>query len=155
MKVFFSRKWSFMNNFFDMGDTKIKITPPCSPRQAGSKYVLFYLERSISKFDLRSGQVKVRSWPKLDQYAHCLKRLDGPRQSFGTICASLSPSCRDLLSKNCLWCHLTSGDFPVTPDRQLHPDLHSWGSSHDPERMGRFWSVYAKWEVFSYFPIGI
>ena len=46
----FSRSWFSLKTFFS-----------CSPRQAGSKYILFDLERSISKFDLRSCQVKVRS----------------------------------------------------------------------------------------------
>ena len=41
-----------------------KMVPSCSPRRAGPKYLLFDLERSIWKFDLRSGQVKGRSWPK-------------------------------------------------------------------------------------------
>ena len=44
-----------------MCDTKMKMAPSCSPRQAGSKHALFYLEMSIWKFDLRSGQVKFRS----------------------------------------------------------------------------------------------
>ena len=36
-------------------------------------------------------------------------------------------SCRDLLAKNSLWPHLTPGDLPVTPDRQLHRDHQRCG----------------------------
>lgn len=53
-----------MNNFFDNRDTKIKKAPSCCARREGSENVPFDLERSISKNDLRSGQVKVRSLPK-------------------------------------------------------------------------------------------
>ena len=53
-----------MNNFFDDRDTKIKKAPSCCARREGSENVPFDLERSISKNDLRSGQVKVRSLPK-------------------------------------------------------------------------------------------
>ena len=62
-KCRFSGGWFFIYNFFDMGDTKIKMALSYSPHQAGSKHVLvlFDHERSILKFDLRSGQVKVRS----------------------------------------------------------------------------------------------
>ena len=37
----------------------MKMTPSCLPSQAGSKYVLFDIKRSISKSDLRSGQGQV------------------------------------------------------------------------------------------------
>ena len=46
-KYSFSRGWLLINNFFDMGDAKIKTIPSCSPRRVGSKHVLFDLERSI------------------------------------------------------------------------------------------------------------
>ena len=46
---------------FAMRDMKMKMTSSCSPRPADSKDVLFDLERSISKSDLRPGQVNVRS----------------------------------------------------------------------------------------------
>ena len=104
------------------------MTPSCSPRQAGPKHALFDLERSISKFDLRSGQgqimIQVRSICKSSEVVNMqLLRV----QSFGTICAPLASSWSDLLAKNRLWPHLISGDLPVTPDRHLHPDYHRWG----------------------------
>ena len=37
-----------------------KMTPLCSSRRTESNHVLFDLDRSISKFDLGSGQVKIR-----------------------------------------------------------------------------------------------
>ena len=48
---------------------------------------------------------------------------------------------------------MTSGDHPVTPDRQLHP-VKDRMSVHDTEDIGWFRSVYEKREAFSYFPIG-
>ena len=61
-----SRRWFFIDglSFFDMIDMKIKMTPSCLPRRAGSEKVLFDLEGSVSKSDLRPGQIKARSWPK-------------------------------------------------------------------------------------------
>ena len=53
----------FFIDFF-MRYMKMKMTPSCLSLQAGSDHVLFDLERSISKSYLRSGEVKVRSWPK-------------------------------------------------------------------------------------------
>ena len=64
------------NSFFDMRGTKTKMTPSCSPFQAGSNHVCFDIERSISKFDLGSGQGQIVS--QVGQYAHPPKRLDGP-----------------------------------------------------------------------------
>ena len=68
MKSFrFSRIWFFIDNFCDMSDMKTKMTASCLPRRAGSKHLLYDLERSISDFGLRSsgqGQVKDRPWPK-------------------------------------------------------------------------------------------
>ena len=40
------------------------MTPSCFSRQGGSIHMLFILERSILKFDLRSRQVKITVWPK-------------------------------------------------------------------------------------------
>ena len=57
----FSQRRFFFLFFFAMGDTIKEIMPSYWPRRAGSKNVLFDLEKSISEFDLRSGQVKVRS----------------------------------------------------------------------------------------------
>ena len=74
-------------------------------------------------------------------------------KSFGNICASLSPFCHELLAKNGLWPHLTSGDLLETPDHQLHPDLHRWGEWPWSWRIGWFRLAYAKREAFSYFPI--
>ena len=55
--------------------------PSCSPPRTGSKHVLLDLERSISKSDLRSGQVKSgqdQIMTQADKYAHTQKRLDKP-----------------------------------------------------------------------------
>ena len=60
-KLYFSRRWFFIDNFFDMRDMKIKRISSCWPRRAGSKPAVFDLERSISKSDHRSGQVRSRS----------------------------------------------------------------------------------------------
>ena len=56
----FSLRWFFIDNLFD-GDAKVKMTPSRLPRRAVLEHVIFNLEMSISKFDLRSGQVKVSS----------------------------------------------------------------------------------------------
>ena len=101
------------------------MTTSSLPRQTGSKHVLFTLK---GKFEnLTSGQV--RSRPDHDPSRSLCTSSEAARRakSFGTIFASLFPSCRDLLAKNGLWRHLTSGDLHVTPDRRLHPDLHRWG----------------------------
>ena len=67
---------------------------------------------------------------------------------FGTICASLSSSCRDSLAKNWWWPHLTSFDLrwprrdpPIVSCTRIITD---GVSAHDPERIGLFQSVYAK-----------
>ena len=61
----FSRTWFFIHNFFDNRDAKIRMVPSCSARRKSSENVSFDLKRSISKFDLRSSQFKLRLWPKL------------------------------------------------------------------------------------------
>ena len=85
--------------------------------------------------NLTSGQIRSRPgqgqiMTQVGQYAVCTSSEAARRvKSFGTICASLSLSCCDLLAywrKKGLWRHLTSGDLPVTPDPQFHPDLHRW-----------------------------
>ena len=92
--------------------------PQCSKyfepsRWAGSQHVLFDFERSISKSDLRSGQVrsrsgqvKVRSGEIRSRSGHdpsrsiCISsEVSWRDKSFGAICASLSPFCRELLAK--------------------------------------------------------
>ena len=114
--------------FVDVRDMKIKMRPPCLECRAGSKYVLFDLGRPMSKFDLRSGQVKVRSRPGHNRRSVCIySEATWWAKSFGTIFASLSPSCREFLAKTGFWPHLTSGDLPVTPNHQLHLDHHRWG----------------------------
>ena len=79
------------------------MTLSCSARQAGSEHVLFDIEKSISIFDLGSGQgqVNVRSGPTSQIVWHHMR---------------VSPSCRDLLAKNGLWPHLTSFDL-ISPPR--------------------------------------
>ena len=63
----FSRKWFFTDNFLGMKDTgKASL---CLAYRAGSKHLLFDFESLISKFDLRSGQVKVRPMS-----GHCQSR---------------------------------------------------------------------------------
>ena len=57
-----------------MIDTKLKMSPLCLARQAGLEHSLFDLERSISKFDIRSGQGQVMT--EVGQYAYIPKRLD-------------------------------------------------------------------------------
>ena len=118
----FSRRWFFIDNFSDIRDTKIKMTPSCLACRAGSKHVPLDLERSISKFDIRTRSGHDRSGSICISFEAAWRA-----KSFGTICASLSPSCRDLLAKNGLWRHLTSGDLHVTLYRRLRTDLHRWG----------------------------
>ena len=73
---------------------------------------------------IRPGQGQVMS--QVSQYALCISfEADWRAKSLGTICATLSPSCRELLAKSGLWPHVTSYDFPWPAD-QLHPDQHSW-----------------------------
>ena len=52
------------------------MTPSCLDRRATSKHVLFDLERSISKFGLRSGQGQVMT--DAGKYPYLPKRLDEP-----------------------------------------------------------------------------
>ena len=56
----FARRW-FSLILFNKTDTKMKVTPSCSPRRDDSENVSFDHGRSISKSDLKSGQVKARS----------------------------------------------------------------------------------------------
>ena len=55
-----SRRWFFIANLLDMRDMKMKMTPSCSSRRAGLEHVLFDLERSFSKSDLRSDQNQLK-----------------------------------------------------------------------------------------------
>ena len=71
----FSRRW-FSSITFLMRDTKMKMTPSYLPRRAGSKHVLLGHERSISKYDLRTGHGQVKT--QVGQYAYLPKRLDEP-----------------------------------------------------------------------------
>ena len=81
-KLSSSRRWFVIDNFFDMKYMKMKVTSSCSPCRSGSEYILFSLERSISKSDLTSGQVNFRSgrqvMTQVRQYANIPKRLDEP-----------------------------------------------------------------------------
>ena len=52
----FSRRWFFIDNFFDIRDTKIKMTASCLARRAGSKEVLLTLKDKFQ--NLTSGQVR-------------------------------------------------------------------------------------------------
>ena len=100
--IVFLRRWFFINNFCEMCVAKIKMTPLCLSHRAGSECVVSDLDRSISKFNLSSGQVKVRSRSDQDPSGSISTSSEPGRRakSFVTICASLSPSCRYLLAKN-------------------------------------------------------
>ena len=148
----------FINNFFDMGDTTITMTPSFSPCQSGSKMYFLTLKSlfEIWKFDLRSGHVKVRSRSYHDpSRSICTPEAARLAKSFGTICASPSPSCHDLLAKNGLWRHLTSGGLLVSPIVSCTQICTAGVSGHASEINGWFWLAYAKREEFSYFPIGL
>ena len=111
-----------------MGDTKIKIHHRV--RLVKPVRNMYFLTLKGQFENLTTDQVMSRSgqgqiMTQVGQYAHPMKRLDEP--SHLTPFARLSPSCRDVLAKNGLWRHLTSGGLSVTPDRQLHPDLNRWG----------------------------
>ena len=58
----FLRRWFFID-FVKYGKHDNKMTPSSLTHRAGPEHVLFDPERTISQFDLRSGQgrVKVRS----------------------------------------------------------------------------------------------
>ena len=62
-------------------------------------------------------------------------------ESFGTICASLSPSCRKLLAKTGFWSHLISMTSPWPPIISCTWIITDGVSGHDPERIGWFRSV--------------
>ena len=84
---------------FDMGDTKIEMTPSVSPRQPVRKMNFLTLKGQFQ--NLTSGQVKVR--PRLDHdpsrsICTCFE-VARRAESLGTVCVSLSPSCRDFLEK--------------------------------------------------------
>ena len=55
----FSRRWLFIDNFFDMKNTENDSIVFSSSNRF--EICIFDIERLIPKFDLRSGQVKVRS----------------------------------------------------------------------------------------------
>ena len=111
----------------------MKMTSLCLLRRAGSEMYFLTAKGQIQNMTsghVSSAQVKVRSWPNRSIYAYLPKWLDEP-SSHGTICASLSPS---LLASywqkgDCglIWPDLASGDLPVNPSHQLHPDHHIWG----------------------------
>ena len=107
-----------------MIDTKIKTTPSCSPRQAGSKHVLFDFERSNWKFDhrSRSGQGQKLTQVKCTCTS---KRLDEPSRSAPFARLYLHPVPTNWLKTDCdlIWPQVTSPD----PYRQLHPDVHRCG----------------------------
>ena len=81
-----------------------EILLPYTARRDGLKHVLFDFERSISKSDLRSGQLKVRSRSGRDlSKSICISsEAFWWDKSFGTIRASLSPLYRELLAKKWL-----------------------------------------------------
>ena len=98
------------------------MTPSCFPRWAGSKHVILTWKVSFKIWP----QVRSRSGHDPNKSICKSSEADWQVKSFGTICASLSPSCRELLAKTGFWPHLTSGDLPVTPNHQLHLDHHRW-----------------------------
>ena len=150
----FSQRWFFINSLFIGEIRKIDMTPPCSPRRAGSNHVLFDLERSIWEYDLESGQDQIGT--QLGQHAHPPKRLDEPSclEPFALLC--LHPVATywrnrivtsfDLRWPPCVLQGSGSAETRICTDRV---------NGHDPERIGLFRSVYAKREIFPYFPTGL
>ena len=105
-----------------------------------------------------SGQVKVMSRSDHDPSRLTFTSSEASRRakSFGTICASLSPFCRDLLAKNGLWRHLASQvTYPWARIVSCTQICTDGMNDHDPERTGWFWLINAKREAFSYFSIGL
>ena len=90
----------FLLIVFYMRDTKMKMTLSFLPLRASTEPVLFDLERSISKFDLRSGQDRSRSGHHPSRSICISSEAASRARSLGTIRASLSPSCHDLLATN-------------------------------------------------------
>ena len=90
-----------------------------SARREGSKHVLFDFEGSISKVDLRSGQVKVKSRSDHDPSKSIFISSEASwwDKSYDTIRASLFPFFRELLEKKRfgrwgkLWARGTSSKF--------------------------------------------
>ena len=108
---------------FLIWDTKIKMTPSCSPHRTDSEHVLFDTERSIWEFDLRSGQVKVRSWPK-----YVIMHITRSGSTSHVVWHHL----RYLHVIATHWQKRTATPFdlrwpPRDPNRQLHSDHHRWG----------------------------
>ena len=139
-----------------MGYMKMKLAPSCSPLRAGSDHVLFDLEMSISKSYLRSSQVKVRSRSDPSRLICVSFEVTSRTKWFGTICASLSPSCCELFEKktdcDVMWPQLT---FPWSPIISCTQIFTNGVNGHNAERIGWFRLVYAKWEALSYFPINL
>ena len=97
---------------------------------------MYFLALKDQLQNLNSVQVRSRSYHDRSRSICISSEAAWRAKSFGTICASLSTSCRELLANIGSWPHLTSGDIPVTPNHHLHLDHHRWGSGHDPERNG-------------------
>ena len=118
---------------------------------------IFYVERPISKFDLRSGQVKVRSTSGHDRSRSIRISSEAAwrAESFGTICTSLSPPIVIYWQKqdfDLIWPQVTSPWPPIISCVLIITD---GVSVHDSERIGWFRLVYVKREAFSYFLIGL
>ena len=129
-----------------MRDTKIKMTPSCWPRRAGSANVLFDRERSMWKSDLRSGS----DHDPLGQYAHSLKRVDEPSRltSFARLYPHPVATYWRKTYCDLIWPQVTPWPPIVSCNRICTDEVRG----HDAERIGWFRSVYAKLETFLFFP---
>ena len=110
--------------FLYIRDMQLKNILSCSPWRAGSHHVILALKgqfQNLTSHQARSRPGYVPSKPICISF-----EADWRAKSLGTICATISPSCRESLAKSGLWPHVTSYDFPWPAD-QLHPDQHSWG----------------------------
>ena len=114
-----------------MRDRKTKKTPSRLAHWAGSKRVLFYLKRPVSKFDLSSGQVKVRSTVKVRSWpnkvnTHIFRNSLTSQVVWHHLCVSISIMSQ-VIGENQI---LTSFDIrwpPRDPNHQLHLEHHRWG----------------------------
>ena len=130
---------------------KMKMTPLCLPRQAGSKRAICEIKRSISNSDLRSAQDQVMT--QVGQSAYLPKRLDEPSllALFARLC--LHPVASYWRKTDCghMWPQMT---FPWPQITSCTRIITDGVIGLDPERLGWFRLVYARLETFSYFPIG-
>ena len=102
---------------------KIKIAQSCLPCRSISEHILFDLERSISKSDLRSGPGKVMT--QVGQYAFLPKRLDELSRLALFAHPYIHPVASYWRKTDCD--HAILDDLSVTPDHRLYPNYHRLG----------------------------